>query len=526
LCCFSFECIYLYLTFGHFFKLTDNPLNCDCHLVDLARWLRNSTGNKAADDQNRRSAVCATPPSLENGLLFEAEVDSLTCEVTSSVDADVRSESYNDDRQQQQPQHEGDESNNFLSSQPTEDFIRLSSAQVQFGSAQLEGSTLLHTIWTVDSATLPYTCDAILVYELNEEHEALLDSYPVRCHSEERPNKQLQLTVKLSDNMKTDGQYRLCLVLFEGGHDDEASLLPGCSHSMTWQTLKSHHHDSAEEFDETIRDETAVGGGGGYMLEAQHVAAAPTTTQITAFYANVSAPQSVSVYMRIPDALPACQFTVAVFEKHRLLALKRLNCSTTSFTFGQLTAENRDDSPFAAASSTLTIDYPIEEYQVCATFAQQGQFLPPPDGERQADGDIVLTASKGRSSSSSISISALGSSPAVAVNSTIVQYEHCVVAKVPNRMWAVENTLVVIAVTVVFVLIAAALLLFTYLLARRVFFRRSKLLWCSSSSDPLSSSVPKATSRHILYVPENDYFTDSACSSSGSDHREETSTNV
>lgn len=519
--------VFIYiLTFGHFFKLTDNPLNCDCHLVDLARWLRNSTGNKAADDQNRRSAVCATPPLLENGLLFEAEVDSLTCEVTSSVDADVRSESYNDDRQQQQPQHEGDESNNFLSSQPTEDFIRLSSAQVQFGSAQLEGSTLLHTIWTVDSATLPYTCDAILVYELNEEHEALLDSYPVRCHSEERPNKQLQLTVKLSDNMKTDGQYRLCLVLFEGGHDDEASLLPGCSHSMTWQTLKSHHHDSAEEFDETIRDETAVGGGGGYMLEAQHVAAAPTTTQITAFYANVSAPQSVSVYMRIPDALPACQFTVAVFEKHRLLALKRLNCSTTSFTFGQLTAENRDDSPFAAASSTSTIDYPIEEYQVCATFAQQGQFLPPPDGERQADGDIVLTASKGRSSSSSISISALGSSPAVAVNSTIVQYEHCVVAKVPNRMWAVENTLVVIAVTVVFVLIAAALLLFTYLLARRVFFRRSKLLWCSSSSDPLSSSVPKATSRHILYVPENDYFTDSACSSSGSDHREETSTNV
>ena len=350
-------------------------MNCDCHLVDLARWLRNSTGNKAADDQNRRSAVCATPPSLENGLLFEAEVDSLTCEVTSSVDADVRSESYNDDRQQQ-PQHEGDESNNFLSSQPTEDFIRLSSAQVQFGSAQLEGSTLLHTIWTVDSATLPYTCDAILVYELNEEHEALLDSYPVRCHSsEERPNKQLQLTVKLSDNMKTDGQYRLCLVLFEGGHDDEASLLPGCSHSMTWQTLKSHHHDSAEEFDETIRDETAVSGGG-YMLEAQHVASAPTATQITAFYANVSAPQSVSVYMRIPDALPACQFTVAVFEKHRLLALKRLNCSTTSFTFGQLTAaENRDNSPFAAASSTSTIDYPIEEYQVCATFAQQGQFV-------------------------------------------------------------------------------------------------------------------------------------------------------
>lgn len=482
-------------------SLTDNPLNCDCHLIDLARWLRNSTGNQPADDQNRRSAVCATPPSLENGLLFEAEIETLTCETNGNG----RSGSLSSDGQQ-----EGDESNNFLSSQPTEDFIRLSTAQVQFGSAELEGSSLLHTVWKVDSATLPYTCDAILVYELSEEHEALLDSYPVRCHSEERPNKQLQLTVKLSDNMKTDGQYRLCLVLFEGGHDDEASLLPGCSHAMTWQTLK--HHD--EEMDETTRQS-------GNVLSDYASSGLPVTammTQITAFYANVSSPQSVSVYMRIPDALPTCQFTVAVFEKHRLLALKRLNCSTTSFTFGQL-MDNRNNQ-FASSS----IDYPVEEYQVCATFAQQGQFLPPPDGERQADGDIVLTASKSRSSSSiAISTNTGGHSMA---NSTVVQYEHCVVAKVPTRIWAVENTLVVIAVTVVFVLIAAALLLLTYLLARRVFFRRSKLLWCSSSSDPLSSSVPKATSRHILYVPENDYFTDSACSSSGSDNREETSTNV
>lgn len=481
--------------------LTDNPLNCDCHLVDLARWLHNGTGNGAADDENRRSAVCATPPSLENGFLFETDVETLTCETSSVGDSPNGGGSST----KSSDGHEGDEGNNFLSSQPTEDFIRLSSAQVQFVSAELEGTSLLHTTWTVDSATLPYTCDAILVYELNEEHEALLDSYPVRCHSEERPNKQLHLTVKLSDNMKMDGQYRLCLVLFEGGHDDEASLLPGCSHSMTWQTLKSEEH---EEIEETGRD--------GYTFDARvQQPATPMTTQITAFYANVSAPQSVSVYMRIPDAPSACQFTVAVFEKHRLLALKRLNCSVTSFTFGQLIEDRNDDQQRFATGHGLGVVYPIEEYQVCATFAQQGQFLPPPDGERQADGDIVLTANNARSLATNT------------VNaSSVVQYEHCVVAKVPNRIWAVENTLVVIAVTVVFVLIAAALLLLTYLLARRVFFRRSKLLWCSSSSDPLSSSVPKATSRHILYVPENDYFTDSACSSSGTDGREEGSTNV
>lgn len=465
-------------------------------MIGLAQWLRNTTGNQPTDNENQRSAVCATPPSLENGLLFEANVDSLTCETGSAVGG--RSES--------KTSHDGDESNNFLSSQPMEDFIRLSSAQVQFVSVELEGSSLLHTVWTVDSATLPYTCDAILVYELNEEHEALLDSYPVRCHSEERPNKQLHLTIKLSDNMRMDGQYRLCLVLFEGGHDDEASLLPGCSHSMTWETLKQAQSEEEAAEAETGRD--------GYSLDAKSpTGSATSATQITAFYANVSSPQSVSVYMRIPDAPSSCQFTVAVFEKQRLLALKQLNCSMTSFTFGQLSQE-RNDRP------SSSIDYPIEEYQVCATFAQQGQFLPPPDGERQADGDIILTSNRaGRSNPSSSFV-------ANSTSAMAVQYEHCVVAKVPSRMWAVENTLVVIAVTVVFVFIAAALLLLSYLVARRVFFRRSKLLWCSSSSDPLSSSVPKATSRHILYVPESDYFTDSACSSSGTDGREEGSTNV
>lgn len=378
-----------------------------------------------------------------------------------------------------------------MSSQPTEDFIRLSSAQVQFVSAELEGAALLHTAWTVDAATLPYTCDAVLVYELSEVHEALLDSYPVRCHSEERrPDEELRLTIKLGDNMKPDGQYRLCLVLFEGGHDDEASLLPGCSHSITWQTLKGAH-DYSDEADQL----------------ADTVEASPALAQITAFYANVSSTRSVSVFMRILDATRDCQFTVVVFQSHRLLARKQLNCTATSFAFGQL-AEVREP---AEDPVVPLVEYATGEYQVCATFDRQGEFLPPPDGERQADGDIVLTASRQSAEASS-------------VNSSIVRYEHCVVAKMPARAWAVENTLVVIAVTVIFLLIAAALLLLTYLLARRVFFRRSKLLWCHSS-DPLSSSVPKATSSHILYVPESDYFTDSS-SYSSADGREETSTNV
>lgn len=364
---------------------------------------------------------------------------------------------------------------NFLSSQPTEDFIRLSSAQVQFHSADLDNS-VLHTSWNVDAATKPYTCDAILIYELTEEHEILLDSYPVRCHSTDQLNGKLDLTIKLGDNIKLDGHYRLCLVLFEGGHDDEASLLPGCSHSMNWDAFQQKQHSEMSKNED-------------HEQEEHHL-----NTQITAFYANVTAPNSVSVYMRIPDASRQCQFTVVVFENHRLLGQKILNCSIISYTFAQLVHESYDR---------------VAEYQVCATFASQGQFLPPPDGEREADGDIILHSLE----------KPFKTEETNNTNQQPVQYSHCVVAKVPSRVWAVENTLVVIAVTVVFVLIAAPVLIATYVLAKRVFFRRSKL-WCSS--DPLS--VPKATSRHILYVPEVDYFSDSPYSSG--DSREETSTNV
>ena len=504
----------------------DNPLNCDCHLVELARWLRNS--NSSEHDANGRSVVCATPPSLENGLLVETAEEALTCQEQQTPSA----QQHDDDKEEAEGEDSQDGSN-FLSSQPNEDFIRLSSAQVQFVSAQLEGSALLHTRWTVDAATLPYTCDAILVYELNEEHEALLDSYPVRCHSEEQhelghgEQHQLSLTVKLSDSMKTDGQYRLCLVLFEGGHDDEASLLPGCSHSMTWQTLKSRQHgeqdvlESSESSSSDYSDTTTTTT----TTDDSH-----QSTQITAFYANVSTAtststvggQSVSVYMRIPDAPSRCQFTVVVFENQRLLGRQKLNCSTTSFTFSDLQQQHEDKQQRRQGDEPAS-----GEYQVCATFDQQGHFLPPPDSsEREADGDIILPA---------VSVGA------TKANATVVTYEHCVVAKVPGRAWAVENTLVVIAVTVVFVLIAAAILLFSYLLARRVFFRRTKL-W-GSSSDPLaggfisssvsssssSNGLPKTASRHILYVPENDFFSSDSSGSGASspDGREaETCTNV
>ena len=127
---------------------------------------------------------------------------------------------------------------------------------MQFRSAQVVNSWTLETHWTVGASTLPYTCDAILVYELTEDQETLLQSYPVRCRSEVsgsgEQQSQLQLSVKLNDKMKSDRLYRLCLVLFERASDQEASLLPGCSHSMNWLTLSQSDSIRSDHSDEDV----------------------------------------------------------------------------------------------------------------------------------------------------------------------------------------------------------------------------------------------------------------------------------
>ena len=99
---------------------TDNPLNCDCQIVGLAWWLRNNSKLSAA---NQQSAICATPPQLENAFLIDTPIEMLTCSgdddesLPPEISAGAGSAAYSP----------GDR---FLSSQPTEDFIRLSSAQV------------------------------------------------------------------------------------------------------------------------------------------------------------------------------------------------------------------------------------------------------------------------------------------------------------------------------------------------------------------------------------------------------------
>lgn len=56
--------------------LVDNPLNCDCSLKQFSSWLINTTRLSSED---KATAQCATPPSLENGLLIEIPVEEMMC---------------------------------------------------------------------------------------------------------------------------------------------------------------------------------------------------------------------------------------------------------------------------------------------------------------------------------------------------------------------------------------------------------------------------------------------------------------
>lgn len=56
-------------------SLADNPLNCDCSLLEFANWLSNSN----LEEEDKLSAVCATPPALVNGILTQVSPGSLLC---------------------------------------------------------------------------------------------------------------------------------------------------------------------------------------------------------------------------------------------------------------------------------------------------------------------------------------------------------------------------------------------------------------------------------------------------------------
>ncbi|XP_018325078.1 leucine-rich repeats and immunoglobulin-like domains protein 1 [Agrilus planipennis] len=173
--------------------LRENPLNCDCNLMDFAYWLSNSTIPK----EDKKSVVCATPPSLENGILIEIPSNELQCghqePLLSPLNMPVR-------------------------------------AHIHLRSFSFDGSKIVLE-WYVEEEAIPYTCDALFVYEEDGSKEVLLESNPLKCNSSNlKDPRLLDVTVPNSFELSLGNRYRFCVVLLESAtRSDELSLALGCS---------------------------------------------------------------------------------------------------------------------------------------------------------------------------------------------------------------------------------------------------------------------------------------------------------
>ncbi|XP_058792484.1 leucine-rich repeats and immunoglobulin-like domains protein 1 isoform X1 [Phymastichus coffea] len=175
-------------------SLADNPLNCDCSLLEFAAWLANSS----LGSEDRLSAVCATPPALENGVLAQVPPGSLLCGEPSP---------------------------------PVMTRLPLAAAQLTLHEFHFDESSGADLLWRVEPCTERYTCDTLIVYEALGDKEVQIVSHAIHCDSRLMRNPcSLPVSLPTSVRLQPGHRYRYCVVLMvPSAVYDELSLGLGCS---------------------------------------------------------------------------------------------------------------------------------------------------------------------------------------------------------------------------------------------------------------------------------------------------------
>lgn len=250
-------------------------------------WLSNST---TISKEDRATAVCTTPPSLENGLLIEVPTAELLC---------------------------GEDEQEALVAPAAEPVAK---AQVTLKDFKYDGVSVWLQ-WEVDSKAVPYTCDAIFVYEEEGANEVLLESNPLKCNSSESKNPLvLNVTVPGATDLQMNHRYRYCVVLLEAGRSDELSLVLGCSEVMP--LVPNVKMKPRTEIPEVV----------------------PT---ITSVQANLTTYGSLSMQVSLYPSRD-CILNVAILQQGTVLSQRRINCSEPKYVFVGL-----HDGPYRVCANII-----------------------------------------------------------------------------------------------------------------------------------------------------------------------------
>jgi len=194
-------------------SLADNPLNCDCTLLEFANWLTNSS----LSEEDKSSAVCATPPALENGILTQVPPGSLLC---------------------------GEPAPPMMTRVP------LAGAQLTLKKFDYDESTGINLLWHVEQCAEQYTCDSLIVYETIDDNEIQTESSPLHCDSRMmRDPCILPITIPPSLHLQLGHKYRYCVVLLVPTVYDDVSLGLGCSDVIVLQKTQRQEQQYVKETD-------------------------------------------------------------------------------------------------------------------------------------------------------------------------------------------------------------------------------------------------------------------------------------
>ena len=213
------------LSKGHHYNnslCSGNPLDCDCHLSYLHKWLTStsttnftssstSTSN-STESSTDSTALCATPPALAN-----APLASLPSPPTCSEDQ-LDSQMDNLDSQMDTPRADYYE---YYYSEPGSDTSPtfLSSAELHLKSSSYQPTThKLELVWQLEEAALPYTCGQLHVFQESQELGPLLVlQNALDCSSQSQPSPSLlPVTVDLAGhNLSLTEAYIFCISLLQ-----------------------------------------------------------------------------------------------------------------------------------------------------------------------------------------------------------------------------------------------------------------------------------------------------------------------